>query len=115
MDTVTLIIHFFGGMLLANAIPHLVHGISGHRFQTPFASPPGKGESPPLVNVLWAAFNLGLGWHVIHIRRGFGSRAPEDKLAIALGALTIALLLAWWFGKVRGSGGVSGDLVGRSG
>ncbi len=36
---------FFSGMFLANAVPHFVHGISGDRFPTPFARPPGKGLS----------------------------------------------------------------------
>ena len=34
---------FFGGAFLANTIPHLVSGISGSPFQSPFASPPGQG------------------------------------------------------------------------
>ena len=45
---------FFAGMFLTNVVPHFVHGISGDRFPTPFAHPPGKGLSSPLVNVLWA-------------------------------------------------------------
>jgi hypothetical protein len=42
-------------------VPHFVHGISGDRFPTPFAEPPGKGLSSPTVNVLWALFNLAVG------------------------------------------------------
>jgi len=42
---------------LVNGIPHFVHGISGNRFQSPFATPSGVGESPPIINVLWGAFN----------------------------------------------------------
>ena len=45
--------YFAAGALLVNGVPHFVNGISGKRFQSPFASPPGVGESPPLVNVLW--------------------------------------------------------------
>ncbi len=37
--------YFFGGAFLANALPHLGNGISGHAFQSPFASPPGVGLS----------------------------------------------------------------------
>jgi len=33
--------YFFGGVFLSNALPHLGNGISGHAFQSPFASPPG--------------------------------------------------------------------------
>jgi hypothetical protein len=49
---------FFAGAFLANFVPHFVHGISGDRFPTPFAHPPGKGLSSPTVNVLWALLNL---------------------------------------------------------
>ena len=53
---------FFAGMFLANVVPHFVHGISGDRFPTPFAHPPGKGLSSPTVNVVWALFNLFVGY-----------------------------------------------------
>ncbi len=53
---------FFAGMFLANFVPHFVHGISGDRFPTPFAKPPGKGLSSPTVNVLWALLNLAIGY-----------------------------------------------------
>jgi hypothetical protein len=52
---------FFAGVLLANAIPHIVHGMSGNRFQTPFASPPGIGDSSALINVIWGFVNLTIG------------------------------------------------------
>jgi hypothetical protein len=52
---------FFAGMFLANVVPHFVHGISGDRFPTPFAKPPGRGLSSPTVNVVWALFNLVVG------------------------------------------------------
>ena len=31
-------------------------------FPTPFASPPGRGMSPPTVNVLWALANIVVGY-----------------------------------------------------
>jgi hypothetical protein len=43
---------FSAGILLTNVVPHFVHGISGDRFPTPFANPPGKGLSSPTLNVL---------------------------------------------------------------
>src|SRR5262245_22126196 len=52
--------HFFGGVFLANSLPHLIAGVSGHPLQTPFASPPFRGLSSPLVNVAWALTNLAL-------------------------------------------------------
>jgi hypothetical protein len=53
---------FFAGAFLANVVPHFVHGISGNRFPTPFAKPPGKGLSSPTVNTLWSLLNLFLGY-----------------------------------------------------
>ena len=53
---------FFAGAILANVVPHFVHGISGDRFPTPFAKPPGKGLSSPTLNVMWALFNLLIGY-----------------------------------------------------
>lgn len=53
---------FFSGVFFANMIPHFVHGISGNKFPTPFAKPPGKGLSSPTINVLWALFNLLIGY-----------------------------------------------------
>jgi hypothetical protein len=33
----TLVSYFFGGAFLANALPHLVSGMMGRAFQSPFA------------------------------------------------------------------------------
>ncbi len=51
----------FAGLFLTNFVPHFVKGICGDRFPTPFAKPPGKGLSSPLVNVLWSLLNLLIG------------------------------------------------------
>ena len=42
-----LIAYFFGGALLMNSIPHLVAGVSGSPFQTPFARLPARGCRRP--------------------------------------------------------------------
>ena len=92
--------HFFAGAFLINALPHLINGLSGRSFPTPFASPPGKGLSSPLVNVLWAAFNLFIGVLLIE-RPGAGSLLTlDDQLVAAAGGLLMALGLAFHFGKV---------------
>jgi hypothetical protein len=52
---------FFAGAFLANFVPHFVNGISGDPFPSPFANPPGKGLSSPLINVLWGLGNLVVG------------------------------------------------------
>jgi hypothetical protein len=53
---------FFSGAFLANVIPHFFHGISGDKFPTPFAKPPGQGLSSPLTNVLWGGLNMVVGF-----------------------------------------------------
>lgn len=52
---------FFAGLFLANAVPHFVSVIMGRPFPSPFASPPGKGESSPVVNVAWGSANAVVG------------------------------------------------------
>ncbi len=58
---------FVAGALLANAVPHFVHGISGDRFPTPFAHPPGRGLSSPTLNVVWSLFNLVVGYILFRV------------------------------------------------
>ena|ERR1035437_8940065 len=60
---------FFAGAFLANVVPHFIHGISGDPFPTPFANPPGKGLSSPLVNVIWACFNLIVGFILLRVSK----------------------------------------------
>ena len=62
---------FFAGAFLTNVVPHFVHGVSGDRFPTPFAHPPGRGLSSALVNVLWALFNLVVGYILFRIGKVF--------------------------------------------
>src|ERR1700692_121594 len=71
---------FFAGAFLANFVPHFVHGISGDRFPTPFARPPGKGLSSPTLNVAWAFLNLLVGG-VLH---KVGHVSNDDLVTIAL-------------------------------
>jgi hypothetical protein len=58
---------FVGGLFLANSVPHTVKGICGDRFPTPFAKPPGRGLSSPLVNVLWGLGNLAVGYELLRV------------------------------------------------
>jgi len=53
---------FFSGAFLANAVPHFIYGVAGDKFPTPFSKPPGKGLSPAYINVLWASFNILVGY-----------------------------------------------------
>lgn len=60
---------FFLGVFLVNSLPHFIHGISGNRFPTPFATPPGKGLSPPIVNLLWAYVNVTICFFLFRASR----------------------------------------------
>jgi hypothetical protein len=94
----------FAGAFLANAIPHIVQGICGNRFQTPFASPRGVGESSAIVNVIWGFANLAVGGGLLHIFLPDKLPPPWPLCVAALiGALAMALWLANHFGKVRSS------------
>lgn len=91
---------FFAGAFLCNCIPHLVAGLQGMPFQTPFAKPPGIGESSPLVNFLWGGFNLLvslalLTWQPVIV----GVNA--EFIVMTIGALAVGSFSAIHFGKVR--------------
>ncbi|MET0589924.1 MAG: hypothetical protein ABWZ77_01995 [Naasia sp.] len=85
---------FLGGALLINAIPHGYHGLTGKPFPSPFATPPGVGNSEPPANLAWSAVNVAAS-HLLGGRRG-GVR-PSLASVIA-GASVMAVVLAWWFG-----------------
>jgi hypothetical protein len=95
------VLQFAAGLVIANGVPHFVHGISGSPFQTPFAKPPGVGESSPLTNVLWGFFNLALG---LVLLRAFAPNGVEELfgwLLVGLGTLSAGIFLALHFGRVR--------------
>lgn len=96
------LLQFLTGMFLANGVPHFVHGISGASFQSPFAKPPGVGESSPLVNVLWGFGNLVAGLVLLHFFWPSGDTPWVGWAVMGAGALAISIQLALHFGKVRG-------------
>ncbi len=94
--------YFFGGAFLANSLPHLGNGISGRAFQTPFASPPGKGLSSSTVNVLWGLFNLAVAYLLICRVGSFDLRNTMDVLALGAGMLLLSVQGARGFGRFHG-------------
>ena len=94
--------YFFGGLFLANAVPHLVSGMSGSPFQSPFATPPGKGLSSATVNVLWGAFNLAVAYVLLARVGRFDPRRTSHVAAAGVAAILIALMLARHFGELHG-------------
>jgi hypothetical protein len=102
MNWLHLVSYFFGGMFLANAIPHFVSGMMGRPFQSPFAKPPGKGLSSSTVNVLWGFFNTVFGYLLVVRVGDFDLRSTSDVVALAVGVLLISLQLARHFGQFHG-------------
>jgi len=95
------LLELLSGLLLTNGIPHFVQGLSGHRFQSPFASPPGVGESSPLSNALWGFGNLAAGFVLLWFFRPQGSQAVAGWIVVGLGSLIASVQLSLHFGKVR--------------
>lgn len=96
-----LVAHFFGGAFLANALPHLVAGVSGKPLQTPFASPPFRGLSSPVVNVLWALANLALAYLLLLRVGALNLHLWSDAAACFTGFALMSLQCARAFRKLR--------------
>ncbi len=79
---------FFAGVFLTNSVPHFVSGICGNPFPTPFAKPPGKGLSSPIVNVAWSLFNLIIGFFLLKKAK----ISSDDDLSLAIFFTGIALI-----------------------
>jgi hypothetical protein len=102
MPSLELLSYFFGGVFLANAVPHVVSGVMGRPFQSPFAKPPGEGLSSPIVNVLWGFFNMIIGYMLVCRVGDFELRETTDIIALGAGALLISLFSARHFGRFNG-------------
>lgn len=79
---------FFAGVFLTNGIPHFIHGLDGDAFPTPFATPPGTGLSSPLVNIMWALGNFGVGYLLSRV----GKVSEKNKWTMASMFLGVAIL-----------------------
>jgi hypothetical protein len=102
MNVLALVSYFFGGIFLANAVPHCVSGMMGRPFQSPFAKPSGEGLSSSTVNVLWGFVNAIIGYLLVLRVGHFDVRSTSDVLALAVGALLIGLFSARHFGQFHG-------------
>lgn len=89
---------FFAGAFLANFVPHFVSGICGNPFPTPFANPPGKGLSSPVVNVAWALFNLIAGFFLFKAAKISSGNYPS-LIIFFIGIAFISFFCAKNFSK----------------
>ena len=101
--------YFLGGGFLVNAIPHLVSGLRGEPFQSPFATPRGEGLSSSTVNVLWGIFNLIVGYLLVCRVGEFALLETRDVAALGLGALLLSLFCARHFGRFNGGNRSTGS------
>ena len=99
MDWYMYVAYLFGGAFLVNTIPHFVSGVCGRPFPSPFASPPGKGLSSPMVNVLWGTLNAVVGYFLVCRVGQFHLRNLVDMVVLGAGGLVMALMLARTFGR----------------
>ena len=95
--------HFFAAFFLVNGIPHFVQGVSGSSFQSPFASPPGVGESSAIINVIWGFANFIIGYMLLFNFGNFIIGLNVDTFVTGFGALLTGVALAWHFQRVRNS------------
>lgn len=93
---------FFGGVLLANFVPHFVSGVSGRRFPSPFASPPFRGLSSPAVNVLWGLFNLAAAYTLLVIVGSVDLQRWGHVASVAAGFALASVGLARKLGRLQG-------------
>ncbi len=102
MNWVHIVSYFFGGVFLANFVPHFVAGVLGEPFQSPFAKPPGKGLSSSTVNVLWGFANLVIAYLLLLRVGDFDLRSVVCVVPAAIGGLAVSLQLARHFGQFHG-------------
>ncbi len=99
MEWLHYVFYFFGGAFFANALPHVLSGVLGRAFQSPFAKPPGEGLSSSTVNVLWGFFNLVVGYGLICHVGNFDLHSISQVTVAGAGALLMSLMLARHFGR----------------
>lgn len=102
MPGLDLLAYLVGGAALANAVPHLVSGLMGRPFQSPFAEPPGQGLSSSTVNALWGCANLVLAYLLVVRVGAFDLRNTAHAGALGLGVLGLSLAMARHFGRFHG-------------
>ncbi|SFI33816.1 hypothetical protein SAMN04515618_11815 [Collimonas sp. OK307] len=86
---------FMSGVFLVNVLPHLIRGISGDRFPSPFSKPHGKKLSHPTLNVIWAFINLSIFLTIFYFNH-FSFTAIYG-LVMLIGGFAMAIYLSRYF------------------
>ena len=81
---------------------NLGEGVTGHAFQSPFASPPGEGLSSSTINVLWGFFNLVIGYLLVCRVGTFSLRRTPHVVVFGMGILAMCVMAAKSFGRFHG-------------
>jgi hypothetical protein len=89
---------FFAGAFLANFVPHFVYGVCGDKFPTPFSKPPGQGLSSPVTNVIWALFNLVVGFLLFNAGN-ISTAQPVTWVLVFAGVAVMSIMLSSNFQK----------------
>jgi hypothetical protein len=93
---------FFGGLFAVNSIPHFVAGVSGKRFQSPFAKPPGEGLSSAAVNAIWGSANAILAYVLLLHVGEFDLRNWAHFGIAVIPALALGSVIGNRFGRFNG-------------
>ena len=94
-----LVMSFFTGALLCNSVPHVIAGVRGRHFPTPFARPRGAGKSSPSINLLWGFGNAMLGVWLCYRQVHSGIGDARVAIVAAVGFVLFGLWLAQHFSK----------------
>jgi hypothetical protein len=98
-----LVQQFFAGALLCNSVPHLVAGLQGRKFPTPFSIPATIGYSSALTNMFWGVCNAVVGLLLVSaapLTIGFNAGC----ISALLGAVGTGAFVARHFGRVTAGG-----------
>ena len=93
------IAYFFAGAFLCNSLPHYFRGVTGQKFPTPFAVPPGVGESSPLTNVIWGLVNLLFAFLLTQVGN-FSFGFTWAMAAFGVGFVLMSVMLVKHFGPL---------------
>ena len=96
-----LLAYFFAGVFFANGLPHVMHGISGKKFPTPFTKPMVKGKSSPVLNVIWGVVNFFIGYVLFFGVGRFEFGFSLAAFMLILGGIVMSVTLSLIFGHMR--------------